>query len=151
QFTEKMKGFFSKRETEDFAQGEQQGKVDGESFEFVLTVGSDDLNAMLTQPEHAARMVGTAVAPTLSAAPLTVTDGAFHLFVKDPDAVETRLMRYEMKLTSQEGRVYHFQGFKRIHDDPGADVWSDTSTLYITIREGDSDASPVLGCGVLRI
>src|SRR5205807_2451648 len=36
------------------------------------------------------------------------------------------------------------------HDDPGADLWSDTTTLYITVREAGS-GSHVLGRGVLTI
>ena len=54
-------------------------------------------------------------------------------------------------MTSQEGRTYFFQGFKAIHDDPGYDLWADTTTLYITVYEGETGDSPVLGRGILKI
>jgi len=106
---------------------------------------------MLTLPEHEAKMAGTVEAPTLSKDAIAVTEGVFNLFVDDPDRIETRQMRYRMKLTTDEGRHYYFTGFKVIRDDPGMDVWSDTTTLYVTLYDGDSDRSPILGKGILRI
>ena len=60
-------------------------------------------------------------------------------------------MRYRMRLSSVEGKNYYFDGFKLIHDDPGIDQWADTTTLYITVYEGESDAGDPIGKGILRI
>ncbi len=150
-FTETMKGHFSTKVKDDYARGAEQGRQDNSSFEFILTIVTDDLEAMLTEPQHRAPALGTVTAPALSIHPLTVTDGEFQLFVADPDRPRTRNMRYRMKLTSREGRHYYFSGFKVIHDDPGFDVWADTTTLYITVYDGDSDQAAVLGKGILRI
>jgi cholesterol oxidase len=60
-------------------------------------------------------------------------------------------MRYRMKLASSEGGTYFFDGFKRIHDDPGLDMWADTTTLFITVYEGDDDKGGVAGKGILHI
>ena len=60
-------------------------------------------------------------------------------------------MRYRMRLSSVEGKTYFFEGYKLIHDDPGIDQWVDTTTLYITVHEGESDAGAVVGKGILRI
>ena len=136
---------------DDFSQGAKQGKADGSSFEFTLTIISDDLDAMLTRPEHKARTLGTVTAPYLAAEPLTVTEGEFNLFVQDPDHANTRQMHYRMKMTTAAGRVYYFYGFKVIHDDPGFDAWADNTTLYSTIYDGDSQDSPILGRGILVI
>ena len=46
-------------------------------------------------------------------------------------------MWYRMRLQSVDGRHFYFEGFKEIHDDPGFDAWSDTTTLYITIWSGE--------------
>ncbi len=131
----------------------QQGRKSDSKFEFTLTIISDDLERMLTDGAHQAGMVGSVTAPALSAKPLTVTGGEFNLFVVDPDRIETRQMHYRMRMTSEEGRVYYFDGFKVIHDDPGPDLWPDTSTLYFTVHDGAhsaSPASPVVGQGILR-
>ena len=80
--------------------------------------------------------------------PLTITQGAFNLFVRDPDSPSARKMQYRMKLTSAEGRVFAFDGFKLVHDDRGLfDPWTDTTTLYVTVTENDE----VAGKGILKI
>jgi cholesterol oxidase len=132
EFTETMKGFWSP----------------GNSFEFTLTVRGDDVNRMLKEPGHEARMSGTVLAPSLSAKPLTVSDGIFNLFIENPDEVETRNMRYQMTLVSEEGRQWSFEGVKVIHEGPVLDVWHDTSTLYTTLQELGGAQS---GKGVLHI
>ena len=151
EFTERMQGYFSSHVTSDYGQAARQGKADDSTFEFILTIRSEDLEHMLTDPAHEAGMVGTVTAPALSPDPLTATEGRFNLFVVDPSTPQTRRMRYRMRLRSAAGRVYFFEGFKLIHDDPGFDMWADTTTLYITVHDGDSEHSPVLGQGILRI
>ena len=151
QFTETMKGYVSTKVKDDYAQGTKQGKEDGSPCEFTLTIISEDSEDMITNPKHLARMLGTLTAPALSSQPLTVTQGEFNLFIEDPDHPDTRQMRYSMQLVTAEGRQYYFYGFKVIHNDPGFDVWADTTTLYITLYDGDSLQSPVLGKGILII
>ena len=150
-FTETMKGHWSTDMTDSFEQGEQRGKQAGSTFEFTLTIISRDLDQLVDDPQHPARMVGSVEAPTLSASPMTVSDGVFSLLAIDPDEIETRKMRYRMKLTSREGKTYFFDGFKRIQNHPGPDTWSDTTTLFIIVHDGDSDSAPTLGRGVLHI
>jgi cholesterol oxidase len=151
EFTERMAGFVSLAERSDYAAGAALGKEEGSSFAFTLTIVSDDLDRMLTLPGHEAKMAGTVEAPALHKDAIAVTEGVFNLFVDDPDQIETRQMRYRMKLTTEEGRHYYFTGFKVIRDDPGIDVWPDTTTLYVTLFDGESDRSPTLGKGVLTI
>ncbi len=151
QLTETMKGFISPQVKDDFAQGAKRGQEDGSPFEFTLTIISDDLEAMLTKPEHQARTLGTVTAPFLSPQPLTVMEGDFNLFVEDPDQPKTRQMHYRMKLMTTAGRAYYFYGFKVIHNDPGFDAWADNTTLYSTLYDGDSQQSPILGRGILVI
>jgi len=150
-FTETMRGFWSNQVQDDYKRGAERGQQDGSEFEFTLTVMSDDLETMLTDQNHAARMVGTAKAPALSAQPLTVSDGWFNLLVIDPNRVGVRQMGYRMKLHSQEGKTYYFDGFKEIREDPGPDTWADTTTLFITVHDGADGTGPVLGKGILHI
>ena len=149
EFTETMKGFWAQGAA-DFETGASFGKEAANSFQFTLTIRGDDVNLMVKEPGHDARMSGTVLAPALSPTPLTVTDGIFNLFVINPDQVETRNMRYRMTLVSEEGKTWYFDGFKVVRDDSVLDIWHDTSTLYIALWEGSS-AGAELGKGILHI
>lgn len=151
QFTEKMTGYFSMNEKTDYQKAEQIGEKDNSPFGFTLTIISDDVEEMLNNPKHAAEMYGTVQAPALSPEPLTVSDGVFNLFIEDPNQVDTRIMGYRMKLHTEEGRDYYFKGFKTIRDDAGIDIWSDTTTLYVDVYDGENEQAELLGKGVLHI
>ncbi|MDQ4104646.1 MAG: alpha/beta fold hydrolase [Actinomycetota bacterium] len=151
QFSETMTGYVSTKVTGDYQAAAQRGADDGSPFCFTLTIISADLDRMLADPTRQARMIGTVNAPALSPDPITVTDGVFNLFVDDPDRVDARQMRYRMKLTIEQGRHYYFVGFKSIHNDRGLDIWLDTTTLYVTVYEGDDDSGPVAAKGILTI
>ncbi|MGH3104758.1 MAG: GMC family oxidoreductase [Gaiellaceae bacterium] len=150
QFTETMRGFLSTAVTDDFERAFEQGRADKSPFVFTLTIVADDLDAMLSEEAHRARIVGTVEATALSDRPLTVTDGEFNLFVADPAQEGARRMRYRMKLTSEEGKTFAFDGFKLIHDDRGFDQWADTTTLFVTVR-AESESGAVVGKGILKI
>ena len=49
--------------------------------------------------------------------------------------------------TGRVRRTYVCEGFKLLENDPGYDSWSDTTTLFVTIRDGDGPVA----IGVLRI
>ena len=151
QFTETMRGYFSARVTDDYQRGVQQGKQDDSPLHFTLTVHSADVQHMLADPQHTATITGTVNAPALSPQPLTITQGTFHLFVNDSGQVKTRHMRYHMVLRAVDGNTYFFEGTKLIHDDKGFDIWSDTTTLFVTLYRGKNADSPVLGKGIVTI
>jgi len=150
-FTETMQGYFSTKQRDDYEKGASLGKEEGSRLEFTLTVESEDLEDMLKNQKHEAKMFGTVIAPALSPGTLEVTEGIFNLFVAYPQDVHTRRMVYRMKLSSEEGKEYYFEGFKQIHNNPGFDVWQDTTTLYITVHNGNDATAPVLGRGILNI
>jgi cholesterol oxidase len=106
---------------------------------------------MLTDAKHESQALGTVTAPALSPKPLTVRNGVFQLFVNDPTRVETRNMVYRLVLDSEEGKTFFFNGIKLVHDDHQADLWKDTTTLFVTLYEGGDDQGPVLGKGILTI
>ena len=151
QFTERMHGYFSTKQKDDYRSAARLGQEEGSTLEFVLTISTEDLETAMSDPAHEYHMAGSVVAPALSAEALTVTRGTFNLFTIDPDRVGTTNMRYRMRLTDGAGKVYTFEGFKVVHDDPGADVWADTTTLYTTVHDGEDGSGPVVGKGILRI
>jgi hypothetical protein len=82
---------------------------------------------------------------------LTVRSGTFQAFVpagqSEPrDALHLR-MRYDLRLQGPGGREYVMEAFKLVENDPGYDSWSDTTTLFVRIREGDEQVAT----GVLHI
>jgi cholesterol oxidase len=160
EFTETMKGYFSAQINtpspplqidSSYQRGFDRGQADNSPLEFTLTIASDDLDDMTSNPSHEARMVGTVAAPALSPQPLTVTDGRFNLFTVDSSNVNTHNMRYRMKMMTDAGRAYYFEGFKVTHPDFVFQVWPATTTLYITVYDGENAGGPIAGKGMLRI
>ena len=151
QFTETMAGFITLDSDIDYEAGFDQGKRNNTPFEFTLTVVSQDIEAMLEDPNHQAAIYGTVKAPTLSPTPLTVTEGTFNLFVKDRETVDTRRMDYHFAMTAENGERFYMQGHKIIHDDPGFDMWEDTTTLYMTVSTAKNNSATVIGRGILNI
>lgn len=159
EFTETMKGYFSvthrQAQGTDLAAYEaayQAGKDAGTTTGFTVTVRSDDLNALINNPQHPATIVGTLYAPVLSPKPLTVSNGVFNLFEEYPDQVGMRHMNYNMKLTAEGGTDYFFSAFKAVPSDHSVlRAWADTSTLYVTVYSGTDKSGPVVGSGVLHI
>jgi cholesterol oxidase len=151
-FTETMRGFFSPAVTDGrYEEAERLGQQNHTPFSFTLTITADDVDAFTSDPNHPAAMTGTATAPSISPDPMTVSDGVFNLFVVDPARVDTRQMRYRMRLTTTAGRPLYFSGFKTVPRDSALQAWSELSTLYITIRDGADETAPVLGQGILHI
>lgn len=151
QFTETMRGHVSTAVVDDYAKAEARGKQDGTTFEFTLTVASNDLDDMLKNPAHQARLDGTISCPTLSPQPLQVTNGTFKLLVTDPTRVNARLMVYEMVARAQDGKSYRIDGFKVIHDDKHVEIWADTTTLFTTVTDLNGPSERVAGKGILHI
>ncbi len=151
EFTETMKGWFAAGATGSFEDAEKEGRDSGSPMQFTLTIRSNDVQALISQPEHEASITGTVTASALSAQPLTVTEGTFNLFVENPSGVDVRNMVYRMKLASVEGPVFFFHGVKVIEDSSLLHLWPQTTTLYVTVYQGADDLAPSRGKGVLHI
>jgi cholesterol oxidase len=147
-FTERMAGWAGVSADGDPERGAAQGEADGTRIEFVLTIDVDDLTALIDDSATPGRLSGTVVAPALSPRRLRVTDGSFVLAQHDPTHVDTWHMRYTMTLVADDGRHFTFDGHKVLHDRFGLDVWGDTTTLYVTVRD---EAGASVAAGVMRI
>lgn len=145
---EELEGY---REAERAAKAKEAAAPGSQRFQFILTIDCNNLDRFVEDPNHEAAMVGTVTAPMLSARPLMAVGGRFNLFAPDPDRVTTKEMKYSMGMLSVEAEEYYFEGFKRIHDDPGLDVWPDTTTLYVKIYKGRDENGELIGRGVLYI
>lgn len=156
EFTERMQGYVSTRVTDAseparYRDGESLGREENSPISFVLTIATQDVDKLIKDPAHEARMFGTVEAPAISDKALHVTEGWFNLFIDDPDHINTREMRYRMRLASEDDGDFYFTGYKVMNQNRGLDEWSDTTTLYTTIRSGPDENGTLLAQGVLRI
>lgn len=156
-FTETMKGYFSTSaqsgdDLETFRVAASMAKEARSEMAFTLTIFSHDLDNMLKNADHAAKITGTVNCAALSAQPMTVSEGVFNLFERMPFPPDTRHMIYSMQLTTEEGKTFFFKGYKLVKDDPDVlDIWPDTSTLYVSVYAGNDDTQPLVGKGILHI
>lgn len=149
QFTETMGGHCSFKEPQDFAPAEAAGKREGSRVEFTLTMVFPDIDAMLADPAHEGGVVGTVEAPALSPHTLRVHEGRFRLL--EQAGTKARRMVYRLPMHGADGQIWFLDGYKNIRDDPGLDLWSDTTTLYTALHKGPNENGPLVGKGILRI
>ncbi|AXL49807.1 glucose-methanol-choline oxidoreductase [Paraburkholderia caffeinilytica] len=127
------------------------GQAATSPIEFTLTVESDDLADMLSNPQHLAQTTGTLTCPALSAQPMTITGGTFNLFVVNESDVDERNMNYRMTLNSTEGKTYYLSGQKIITRTSPINLWDQTNTLYAELRESAQADAPPIGKATLII
>lgn len=137
-FTERMEGFLSPTAKD----GVLQRPADATPLSFLLTVEWPDVDALLEDPGLKAATVGTLRAPSLAPQPLSVTGGQFQLFTGD--GLERRMLHH-MQLVGAD-RPLWLTGYKVIRDDPGPDLWHDTRTLFVSVR----DEEKVIARGVVQ-
>jgi cholesterol oxidase len=153
-FTEQMKGFAALG-VDDPQTGHDEGKKARERMMFELTISVDDVDRFVSEPGHLGSAEGYVDCDLLGGR-LDVERGWFNLFVEADDPAE-RKMLYRLWLTGPGGNPMTFTGFKEVRDEPGLDIWRDTSTLYVRVLEGHVDPAagddgvPVLGAGIITI
>ena len=96
---------------------------------FVVTVIAPDADRLLRESAHEADLIGTVHVAAVSSDPLTVERRTLQPVRRGAGRASTKQMEYRMPLTDADGTRFHFFGRKLIHDDPGFDLWSDTTTL----------------------
>jgi cholesterol oxidase len=150
QFTETMKGFFSKDEKDDFEKGYELGEQNASAILFTLTVQTESMDTFIADPQHTGSMSGTVIAPALSDKPMTVSNAIFNLFVQDADNPNHLKMKYNMQLNTYDGKQYYFYGYKKVDGNSPFDLWNDTTVLYTTVYT-DAAQTNILGKGLLKI
>jgi len=107
-----------------------------------------DLAHFLQDPAHPGGLSGT-----IDFAPLGMGiqahHGVFKLF-SPTEAPDTNYMLYELAF-EQGGQAYYLAGHKVVRQDPGFDLWTDTTTLYTQLHKGPDDQGEVIGAGVLSL
>ncbi|NCD19857.1 MAG: GMC family oxidoreductase [Actinobacteria bacterium] len=154
EFTEQMKGWVTLGETDPLV-GRKRARALGHRLMFELTITAPHIEDFVTDGDHEGHAEGV-VRSDLLGGELPVERGWFNLFVAPQDGSrdQQRQMRYRLWIRDAGGAPITLYGFKTVRDDPGLDIWSDTSTLHVTLLRGHvppSGTAPVIGAGVLRI
>jgi triacylglycerol lipase/cholesterol oxidase len=164
-FTEKMQGFvlFEERDYPPMIEGAmfrtaaKKAECQGSRFEFTLTITIADIDVFCRDPELTARAEGSINATRLGEG-LPVENGVFNLFVKPESSsslTAAKEMHYLLPFRDSQGNPCTLYGFKEIEREDSTRVWSETTTLYVTIRAGHQAAPAVdqqiVGLGILTI
>jgi cholesterol oxidase len=152
-FTEEMKGFVTLGQT-DYAVGDREGRRAGTACMFHLTITADDVERFVADPDHPAVAAGWIECEVLGGR-LPVQRGLFNLFVASDDPALTQ-MHYRLHFADGAANPLTLAGHKNVKDDPGMDLWGDTSTLYTHILRGHVEpaadaAAEVVASGILHI
>lgn len=130
--------------------GARQGEAASPPTSLTLhaTINVEDLDAFIADPGHGGRLTGSINFPPLGDE-IPARTGVFRLFSPAEDP-KMRYMVYEMGFIHQ-GADYYLAGKKRVKDDPGPDLWTDTTTLFTLLHKGVDASGPVVGAGILRL
>lgn len=146
-FSETMSGGFALDE-DDPERGHERGQQHNTRLALHASVAIDDVNRFKNDPDHEGELSGTIEFDPLDGE-MAATDGVFNLFAPG-DEEGLKLMVYELAF-SHEDTSYYLAGKKKVRDDPGFDLWSDTTTLYTRLHEGPDASGPVVGAGILEL
>lgn len=146
-FDETMSGAFALGE-DDPARGYEVGQQNDTQLALHASVYIDDVARFADDPDHEGQLSGSIEFGPFGGR-VSATHGVFKLF-SPGDEEDTKWMVYELAF-SHEGQHYYLAGKKDVHDDPGVDLWSDTTTLYTRLHEGQDASGPVVGAGILNL
>jgi hypothetical protein len=152
-FTEEMNGYFAFGET-DFERGAERGRARDQKLGFRLTIHVDGIDRFIANPDHVARAEGEVRSDALGGRQ-RVERGTFNLLVDDSHPGGQRML-YRLFSHDLAGRPITLSGVKFVRDDPGPDLWRDTTALYTRILDGhvdekEEDGAAVVGAGILTL
>lgn len=152
-FTEEMKGFVA-LDVGDSEEGAALGAQLRQRLMCHLTITADDIDRFVADADHQGCAQGYIECDLLGGR-LPVSDGWFNLFVSDGDPSRRRMV-YRLHFADAAGNPLTLVGHKDVHDDPGFDLWRDTSTLYLLILSGhvlpgDDGPATVVAAGIITI
>lgn len=153
-FTEEMKGFVAFGER-DYEQGFRAGREQRTALMFHLTITATDVERFIADPEHEGVAEGYVACEELGGR-RPVERGVFNLFVDQEGERPVKHMLYRLHFSDGDARPLTMVGFKRVEDDPGLDVWQDTTTLFTRILHGyvepnDDPGAELVATGIIHI
>jgi cholesterol oxidase len=149
-----MKGFVAFGER-DFDRGFRSGRESRTALMFHLTITAEDIDRFIADREHQAMAEGWVECEALGGQ-LPVERGIFNPFVDHEGDRERKRMLYRLHFRDGAGDPLTLAGHKVVEDDPGFDLWRDTTTLFTQIlrghvEEGASEEPEVVAAGIIHI
>jgi cholesterol oxidase len=130
------------------AEGERRGRDEGSQLSMHGVITIDDVSRFIDDPDHSADLGGE-IDFTAFGDAIAVRSGSFNLFSRaaEPDL---KFMIYEL-IFEWDGEEYFLAGRKDVRNDPGFDLWTDTTTLSTVLHRGRDATGEVVGAGILTI
>ncbi len=152
-FTEEMSGFISPRPA-GYRDGYEEGAAAERSCAFRLTIRTDDVEAFVDSAAREAEARGYVEAAMIGGR-RRVESGRFNLFVDTEDR-NCKRMLYRLFVRDGDEEPMTLSGFKEVQATPGANIWQDTTTLYVNLFRGhlEADDEPngeILASGILTL
>lgn len=153
QFQEEMRGYVSSVNA-DYEGGAVQGKATNNFVDAKMTIKVDNMERFVLIPDHLAAVEGT-VSSAIGGDKRPIENGTFNLLVDTGDPSHKKML-YRLFFSDANGNPLTLSGFKDVHDDPGGDVWADTTTLFTHIYDGHVAAEQEAGAqpratGIIRL
>lgn len=146
-FRETMQGWFALGVSTP-EEGARLGERNKQRLAMHAEVGIADLDVFVSDRNQKGSLSGQIEFQPLGGS-FAAPQGVFQLFTPDPNH-QTRRMVYELAFEVQ-GKPYYLAGEKQVRDDPGFDLWSDTTTLFTYLHEGSSRQGSIVGAGILSL
>jgi cholesterol oxidase len=148
-----MKGYVAFGES-NFDTGFREGRKEGNFLMFHLTIEVDGVGRFVSDPRREASAKGYVRCEPLGGE-LPVEKGIFNLFVDEGDPSRKRML-YRLFVRDGTGDPLTLSGFKVVEDDPGSDLWTDTTTLFTRVLRGhveaeDERSAEVVASGIIKI
>jgi hypothetical protein len=156
-FHEVMEGWMGEREL-DANVGRTTGQRENTPLRFELDIDVADVATLVGDPGATARASGWAESPLLGGRCEVLPGSTFNLLAGRPEPRSSRML-YRLWLNDAGGAPVTLSGFKVVHDDPGFDLWTDTTVLHTRLLRGHLDRAAedaagdgdVLASGILSI
>lgn len=146
-FRETLVGSFAFGEVEPRI-GAQKGQAAGMTFALDVAVTIDDLKRFLSDPSHTGRLTAH-IGFDGTGEKIPATRGTFNLF-SAADRPGQRVIAYELGF-ERDGQDYYLAAKKEIENNPGFDLWTDSTTLFAQLHQGADKTGPVVGAGIAKL
>jgi cholesterol oxidase len=133
-FSERMTGFVTLGEA-DCESGFRRGRARGSRLDFELEISVADASAFIADDNHEAPARGHLDCELLGGR-REVKKARVRLLAPSERDPKMRLMAYRLEFDDGGGCPRTLIGVKHVKDNPGHDLWWDTTTLWIHVVEG---------------
>ncbi|HEX7661276.1 MAG TPA: patatin-like phospholipase family protein [Pseudonocardiaceae bacterium] len=142
------------RFTEDMAGRVNTSSAQGVPLSVHLTIGTDNVDGFVTDPEHTATITGEVRGDPLGGT-RPVVEGTFNLFVDDGDPTRKE-MRYRLHLTDDADKPVTLVGVKTVNSGRPWLIWRETTTLHTRLLRGhtrpeEDDQAETIASGEVRL